>query len=78
MNFPEGNFIVTPSVECENTTAEEPAALINFPPSPAFLSILQIMVPSGIDSSDKIFLEVAGVPSPVCIILPTAVLQLLE
>ena len=72
-NFPEGNFTVTPSEECEKTIADDPAALINFPPSPAFFSILQIKVPSGIDSNDNIFFGVAGVPTPVLIVPPTEV-----
>ena len=42
---------------------DDPATLINFPPSPAFFSILQIKVPSGIDSNDNIFFGVAGVPT---------------
>jgi hypothetical protein len=72
-NLPEGNFIVTPSVPCAKTRAEEPADLISLPPSPAFFSILQIRVPSGIDSNDKIFLLVAVALTPTSTLLPTLV-----
>jgi hypothetical protein len=52
---------------------KEPADFINLPPSPAFFSILQINVPSGIASKDKIFLAVAVAPIPDSIFSPTAI-----
>src|ERR671930_2774883 len=72
-NLPDGNLIVTPSVPCANTTADEPADLISLPPSPAFFSILQTMVPSGTDSKDRMLPALADVPVPASIVLPTTV-----
>src|SRR5919197_3617124 len=72
-NLPDGNFIVTPSALCAKIIAEEPADLINLPPSPKFFSILQIGVPSGIDSNDNIFLAFAVAPTPTSTLLPTLV-----
>ena len=71
--LPDGNFIFTLSTECEKTIAEEPAALISFPPSPIFFSILQISVPSGIDPKSRMFLGDGFAPFPISIFFPTTV-----
>src|SRR5690606_22058454 len=72
-NLPDGNLTVTPSVPWANTTADEPADLISLPPSPAFLSMLQTTVPSGIDSNAIMFPVLAAVPVPTSMVFPTIV-----
>src|SRR3712207_3595049 len=72
-NLPDGNLTVTPCVLWPYTTADEPAAFINLPPSPAFFSILHTAVPSGIDSNARIFPALAVVLVPTSIELPTIV-----
>src|SRR4051794_4672458 len=72
-NLPDGNLIVTPSLPCANTTADDPADFISLPPSPAFFSMLQTTVPSGTDSKDRMLPAFADVPVPASIMLPTTV-----
>ena len=75
---PDGNFTFTLSIECEKTIADEPAALISLPPSPIFFSILQMSVPSGIDSKSRMFLDEGFAPLPTSTLLPTTVPLVLE
>src|SRR4029078_8802176 len=64
-NFPDGNFTDTPCAVWENTMADDPADFTSFPPSPMFLSRLQISVPSGIDSRAKILFGLKSTLFPI-------------
>ena len=55
----------------ETTLPKLPVVLQNFPPSPGWPSILNIVEPSGISFSIKLLPNSTGAPSPISNVCPT-------